>query len=100
MRILAHMGLRCPPNLTYSLSARQVFGAVAREKFSVDIDNRAINSTLDQFYLFSSSHFLINSFYFYFWFTCSSLLHMCCDLVSFLSCDFKKVFRVYAKTRA
>ena len=45
-----HMGLHFPPNFAHSLSARQVFGAVAGEKFSVDIDNRAIDSTLDQFY--------------------------------------------------
>ena len=50
MRILAHTGLRFPPNFAHSLLARQVFGAVAGEKFSVDIDNGAIDSTLDQFY--------------------------------------------------
>ena len=52
------------------------------------------------FTFFSSSHFLIISFYFYSWFMCFLLLHPCCDLVSFLSRDFRKVFRVHVKTRA
>ena len=52
------------------------------------------------FIFFSSSHFLIISFYFYSWFTCSSLLHPCYDLVSISSYDFKKVFIVYEKTRS
>ena len=33
----------------YRVAARQVFGIVAGEKLSVDIDNSAIDSTLDQF---------------------------------------------------
>ena len=48
--ILAHTGLHFLPTFTSLLSARQVFGAVAKEKFSVDIDNRAIDCTLDRFY--------------------------------------------------
>ena len=44
------MGLRFYLTFTHSLSARQVFGVVAGEIFSVDIDNSAIDSTLDQFY--------------------------------------------------
>ena len=38
------------PTFKHSLSACEVFGAVVEEKFSVDIDNSAIDCTLDQFY--------------------------------------------------
>ena len=50
MCILARTGLHFYLTFTRSLLARQVFGAIAGEKFSVDIDNSAIDSTLDQFY--------------------------------------------------
>ena len=66
MRILALTGLHFLPTFTRSLSARQVFGAVAEEKFSVDIDNRAIDCTLDQFY-FSKFFSLINYYYYYYY---------------------------------
>ena len=36
------------------LSAYQVFGSVAGAKFSVDIDNNALDITLDQFFLFNT----------------------------------------------
>ena len=49
-RILARTGLHLYLTFTHSLSVGQVFGAVAREKFRVDIDNIAIDSTLDQLY--------------------------------------------------
>ena len=55
--ILARTSLHFYLTFTHSLLACQVFCAVAGEKFSVDIDNSAIDSTLDQFlfylYLFS-----------------------------------------------
>ena len=86
--------------ILHSPSAHQVFCAVVGEKFSVDIENHAIDSTLDQFYFLYLLSLLDNFFLLYSWFTCSSLLHLYCDLVSFLSCDFRKVFRVYAKMRS
>ena len=49
-RILARTGLHLYLTFTHSLKARQVFSAVAGDNFSVDIDNSAIDSTLDQFY--------------------------------------------------
>ena len=56
MSILAHTDLHFYLTFTHSLSARQVFGFVAGKRFSVDIDNSAIDCTLDLFYfiLFSS----------------------------------------------
>ena len=45
--ILVRTGLRFYLTFTHSLSARQVFGAVSGELFSVDIDNNVIDSTLD-----------------------------------------------------
>ena len=45
--ILVRTGLHFYLTFTHLLLASQVFGAVAREKFSVDIDNSAIDSTLD-----------------------------------------------------
>ena len=78
--ILAHTGLHFYVTFTHSLRARQVFGAIAREKFSVDIDNNAIDSTLDQFY-FIYFFLPINNFIFlcvsYF-----SFFYLCWDLVS------------------
>ena len=78
-RILARMGLYFYVTFTDSLRARQVFGAVSGEKFSVDIDN-SVDSTLDQFY-FIYFFSLINKFIFlcvsYF-----SFFHLCCELVS------------------
>ena len=49
-RILARAGLHFYVTFIHSLRAHQVFGVVAEEKFSVDIDNSAIDSTLDLFY--------------------------------------------------
>ena len=79
-RILARTGLRFYLTFTHSLRARQVFGDVADEKFSVDIDNSTIDSTLDQFY-FIYLFLHINNFIF----LCVSyfaLFHLCRDLVS------------------
>ena len=79
-RILACKGLRFYLTFTHSLKARQVFGAVAGEKFSVNIDNNSIDSTLDQFY-FIYFFLPINNFIF----LCVSyfaIFYMCCDLVS------------------
>ena len=50
------------PTFTYSILVRQVFGAVTGEKFSVDIDNSAIDCSLDQFY-FVKFFLLINNFF-------------------------------------
>ena len=78
-RILVLTSLHYYLTFTHSLSARQVFDAVAGEKFSVDIDNSAIDSTLDQFYFISFflliNHFIILCFSYF------SLFHLCCDLV-------------------
>ena len=79
-RILARTSLRFYLTFTHSLKARQVFGTVAGEKFSVDIDNSAIDSTLDLFYfiyLFLPIHNFIFLCVSYF-----ALFHLCCDLVS------------------
>ena len=79
-RILARTGLRFYLTFTHSLTARQVFGAVAGELFSVDIDNNAIDSTLNQFY-FIYFFLPIDNFIF----LCVSyfaLFHLFCDLVS------------------
>ena len=51
--ILACAGLRFTLILHNPYGARQVFGAVAREKFCVDIDNSVIDITLDFFSLFT-----------------------------------------------
>ena len=44
-----HIGVHI---LHIMLSSYQVFGIVVVEKFSVDIDNNALDITLDQFFLF------------------------------------------------
>ena len=78
--ILAHTGLRFYITFTHSLTARQVFAAVSKEIFSVDIDNNTIDSTLDIFY-FIYFFLPIENFIF----LCVSyfaLFHLCCDLVS------------------
>ena len=80
MRILARMGLCFYLTFTHSLRARQVFGAVAEEKFSVDIDNNTIDSTLDQFF-FIYFFLPINNFIFLY-VSYFALFHLCCDLVS------------------
>ena len=49
MRILVRTSLHFYLTFTHSLIAYQVFGVVVVEKFSVDIDSSAIDSTLDQF---------------------------------------------------
>ena len=96
-RTLARTCLHFYLTFTHSLSARQVFGPVSREKFSVDIDNNAIDSTLDQFY-FSSFYLLIILLLFVLvifpYFTCVvtwSRLH---------TCDFRKVISVHVKRRS
>ena len=79
-RIVACTSLHFYLTFTHSLLARQVFGAVAREKFSVDIDNSAIDSTLDQFYFIS--FFLVINHFNILCFSYFALFHLCCDLVS------------------
>ena len=64
MRALAHIGSHI---LHITLSAYQVFGAVAGEKFSVDIDNNALDITLDQFFIY-----LIHLFIYFL-----PILHLC-----------------------
>ena len=64
MRILTRTGLCFYLTFTHSLKARQVFGTVVGEKFSVDIDNNAIDSTLDKFYFIYSFFLPINNFFF------------------------------------
>ena len=79
-RIVARTGLGFYLTFTHSLIARKVFGVVAGEKLCVDIDNSAIDSTLDQFY-FISFFLPINNFIF----LCVSylaLFHLCYDLAS------------------
>ena len=44
-----HIGVHI---LHITLSAYQVFSAVVGEKFSVDIDNNALDITLDQFFFY------------------------------------------------
>ena len=79
-RILARTGLCFYLTFTHSLTARQVFGVVSRELFSVDIDNNVIDSTLNQFYFIyfflpiDNFIFLCDSYF--------SLFHLCCELVS------------------
>ena len=60
-RSLAHIGVHI---LHITLSAYQVFDAVAGEKFSVDIDNNALDITLDQFFFYLIHLFIL--FYFLF----------------------------------
>ena len=62
-RILVRTGLYFYVTFTHSLKIRQVFGVVAEEKFSVDIDNNTIDSTLNLFY-FISFFSPINNFIF------------------------------------
>ena len=61
--ILACTGLRFYLIFTHSLKACQVFGAVAGEKFSVDIDNNTLDITLNQFFLFNTFFFFFYPFY-------------------------------------
>ena len=84
---------------THSLSARQVFGTVAREKFSFDIDNSAIDCTLDQFY-FIYFFLLINNFFLLF-FVLGILPYFICVVTwsRLHTCDFRKAISVHAKTR-
>ena len=58
-RILVHTGLPFYLIFTHSLKACQVFSAVAGEKFSVDIENNALDITLDQFFLFNLIYLFI-----------------------------------------
>ena len=68
-RVLARTGLRFYLIFTHSLKACQVFGAVSGEKFSVDIDNNALDITLDQFFFFITFNFFI--------FFILPILHLC-----------------------
>ena len=77
--ILARTSLHFYLSFTLSLAACQVFGAAAKEKFSVDISNSAIDSTLDQFYFFS--FFLLINQFIIICFSYFTLFHLCCDLV-------------------
>ena len=80
-RIFARTDLRFYLTFAHSLSARQVFGAIVGEMFSVDIDNNTIDSTFDLFYLFIYLFLPIDNFIF----LCVSyfaLFQLCCDLVS------------------
>ena len=70
--ILVRMGLHFYVTCTHSLRARQVFGAVSREKFSVDIDNNAIDSTLDKFY------------FIYFFLPINNFIFLCVSYFAFL----------------
>ena len=56
-------------------SAYQVFAFVFGEKFSVDIDNNALDITLDQFFLFNI--FIYFLFFFIFNFFIFPILHSC-----------------------
>ena len=65
MRALAHIGIHILHN---TLSTYQVFSVVAGDKFSVDIDNNALDITLDQFfYLIHFIYFLFILFIFVFY---------------------------------
>ena len=93
-RILARMGLRFYLTFTHSLKASQVFGVVVGEKFSVDIDNSAIYSTLYQFcfiYFFLPINFVLIILPYFICVVTWSRLH---------TCDFKKAISVHAKTRS
>ena len=74
--ILACTGLHFYLTFTHSLSISQVFGAITGEKLSVDIENIAIDSTLDQFYFISFFLLIIICFSYF------SLFHLCYDLIS------------------
>ena len=73
MRILVRTGLRFYLIFTHLLKAIQVFGAIVEEKFSVDIDNNALDITLDQF--FFNTFFLFFIFFIYFFIL--PILHLC-----------------------
>ena len=97
-RILARMGPTFLPTFIRSLRACQVFGTITGEKFSVNIDNRAIDCTLDQLYFILFIYlFLLFLFVFlgivpYFIYAVTwSRLH---------TSDFRKAFSVHAKTRS
>ena len=79
-RILARTGLHFYLIFTHSLSASHVFGAIAGERFNVDIDNNAIDCTLDQFYIIY--FFLLINYFIILCFSYFALFHLCCDLVS------------------
>ena len=96
--ILACTGLRFYSTFTHSLKACHVFGTVAGEKFSVDIDNNAIDSTLDQFYFIyfflPTDNFILFLFVIFPYFICAvtwSRLH---------TCDFRKAITMHAKIRS
>ena len=55
-------------------SAYQVFAFVFGEKFSADIDNNALDITLDQFFLFNTFIYL---FIYFFYFFILPILHSC-----------------------
>ena len=66
--------------------------------FSVDIDNNAIDSTLDQLYLFLSFYLLIILFFF----VLVNLSYFICVMTwsRLHTCDFRKAINVHAKTRS
>ena len=73
--ILARTDLRFYLIFTHSLKSCQVFGAVAEEKFSVDIDNNALDITLDQFFFY-----LIHFIYYLFIIFILPILYLCLSL--------------------
>ena len=66
------------------LSAYQIFGAIVGEKFSIDIDNNALDITLDQFFLF-------NTFFYFFIFLFYPFYIRACYLVSTVCLWFQEV---------
>ena len=71
MRALVHIGIHILHN---TLSTYQVFSVVAGDKFSVDIDNNALDITLDQFFLFNTFYIF---FIYFIYFCILPILHLC-----------------------
>ena len=101
------------PTFTRSLIARQVFGAVSGEKFSVDIDNRVIDCILDHFIFYFFYFYLLIIFYYFINFYILLLLFFLFFVLGIVpyfiyvvtwsrlhTGDFKKEFSVHAKTRS
>ena len=99
--ILARTGLQFLPIFTRSLLVRQVFGAIAGEKFSVDINIRSIDCTLDQFY-FIRFFLLINYVIYLLSFVLGIMPYFICVVTwsRLHTCDFRKALSVHAKTRS
>ena len=91
--ILAHTSLHFHLTFTHSLISCQVFGVVAGEKFSVDIDNSAIDSTLDQFffYFLLPTNIVLVIFPYFIYAVTWSRLH---------TCDCRKATSVHAKIKS